>query len=242
MQSVSLHYPDEKLTWEARPNPNWSFLDKYAKKIFHLPFSNSRAIDDFWLWFNEHSDNFDDLADAEDPFWDIAIGQLQRLYEHLWFELSCPNNGVREFIITAEGHEEGFPLVEAIVAGAPKLSRWQFIALKPPKGFDFKMTYEGITFDPRSMWFLPLEDHLPNLGLRIGVPNYSPAVERQTHNAVLIILDTALGERVATLDIQHTEVSALPESPGTENYIGLCELPNFIECRKQRNGKAESSS
>jgi hypothetical protein len=27
-------YPNEKLSWEVRPDPTWSFLDKYAKEFF----------------------------------------------------------------------------------------------------------------------------------------------------------------------------------------------------------------
>jgi hypothetical protein len=33
------------------------------------------------------------------------------------------------------------------------------------------------------------------------------------HSAVLVILDTGLGERSAALDLQHTEVAELPTDP-----------------------------
>jgi hypothetical protein len=73
-----------------------------------------------------------------------------------------------------------------------------------------------------------------DLGLRIGVPNYSRAIKCQAENAVLVILDTALGERSAALDIEHLEVSALPKSPESEDYNQLHELPNYIEWRKRQ--------
>jgi hypothetical protein len=103
-------------------------------------------------------------------------------------------------------------------------------------GFDFKTTYEGISFDPRSMWFLPLESSScpQDLGLRIAVPNFAPAIKRQAQNAVLVILDTALGERAAALDIQFVEVSALSDSPDADGYIELYELPTYIEWRKRK--------
>jgi hypothetical protein len=199
-----------------------------------------QAIDQFWCWFQSHRSDFDALTDTNAPFWDIAVGQLQRLDEHLWFELSQPNGDAREFIVTAEGHEEVFPLADAIVDRAPKIPGWQFLALKPPMGFDFQTTYEGISFDPRSMWFLPLDSRSrpQDLGLRVGVPNLTPAVKRQAQNAVLVILDTALGERAAALDIQFLEVSTLPESPDSQGYIELCELPKYIEWRKRKHRNA----
>jgi len=198
------------------------------------------AIDEFWRWFQAHRLDFGAVTGTTDPFWAVAITELQRLDERLWFELSRPDDDDREFIVTAEGHEEVFPLAESIVARAPKVRGWQFIALKPPMGFDFVTTYEGIRFDPRTMWFLPLNSssHSHDLGLRIGVPNYARAIKRQAENAVLVILDTALGERAAALDIQHIEVSALPKSSASENYIELHELPNYIEWRKRQSRNA----
>jgi len=194
------------------------------------------AIDEFWRWFEAHLSDFTALTDSTGGFWDVALAALKRLDKHLWFEMSRPDDDDREFIVTAEGHKEAFPLVEALVARAPKIGGWQFIALKPPMGFDFETTYEGILFDPRAMWFLPLNSSSrpEELGLRIGVPNYTPALKRQAGNAVLVILDTALGERAAALDIQHVEVSALPPSPESEGYIELHELPNYIEWLKRR--------
>jgi len=195
------------------------------------------AVQEFWRWYQSRRAEFDALTGPAAPFWDVALGHMKLLDEHLWFELSTPDGGAREFIITAEGHVETFPLVDAIVALAPKITGWHFIALKPPMGFDFTTTYEGIRFDPRGMWFLPLESSSRphDLGLRVGVPNFTKDIERQASNAVAVILDTAMGERTAALDIQHLEVSTLPESPAIHGYIELRELPTYIERRKQRN-------
>jgi hypothetical protein len=196
------------------------------------------AIKEFWRWFQAHREEFYVLTDTAAPFWDVALGQLQRLDKRLWFELSMPDDDDdREFIITVEGHADIFPLADAIIALAPQISGWQLIALKPPMGFDFTTTYEGIRFEPRAMWFLPLDSSSrpEDLGLRVGVPNFTDDIKRQASNAVAVILDTALGERAAALDIQHLEVSALPESPESHGYIELYELPTYIESRKRRN-------
>jgi hypothetical protein len=198
------------------------------------------AIQEFWRWFQAHRAEFDVLTDTAAPFWDAALSQLHRLDKRFWFELSKPDGDHREFIITAEGHADIFPLADDIVALAPQIPGWQIIALKPPMGFDFTTTYEGIRFEPRAMWFLPLNSSFrpEDLGVRVGVPNFTDDIKRQASNAVAVILDTALGERAAALDIQHLEVSTLPESPESHGYIELYELPAYIEWRKRRNRNA----
>ena len=198
------------------------------------------SADKFWRWFESHRSDLDALVDTDDPLWDVVLGQLQQIHKRLRFELSMPNGSTRDFVVTADGHEDAFPLADALVARSPSIHGWRFIALKPPMGFDFVTNYEGVSFDPHSMGFMPLESgsRPQDLGLRIGVPNLTGAIMQQAENAILIILDTALGERAAAIDIQHLEVSNLPESPESHGYIELHMLPKYIEWRKQKRRKA----
>jgi hypothetical protein len=108
-------------------------------------------------------------------------------------------------------------------------------------GFDFVTTYEGIRFDPSSMWFLPLENpsRPSDFGMLVGVPNFSSEIERQVGNAVAIILDTGLGERSAALDIQHVEVSDLPDNPQDSRYLELDVLADYIEWRKRKSAESQ---
>jgi hypothetical protein len=210
-------------------------LERWAKKDrFHM--TDRSAIIEFWRWFELHRNELDVLVDSASPLWDKVLVSLHRIHKSLWFELSRRDGSDREFIITAEGQIDVFPVVEALVAQAPTLAGWQFLALKPPMGFDFSTTYESVCFDPRTMWFLPLDSSArpENLGLRIGVPDFAPVIAREAKNAVLIILDTGLGERSAALDIQHVEVASLPDDPATEGFIELPELPAYIAWRKRK--------
>lgn len=105
-------------------------------------------------------------------------------------------------------------------------------------GFDFQTMYEGITLDPKAMWFLPLENPAePSaLGLRMGVPDFDPGQEHDTKNAALVLLDTALGERAAASDLEHVEVVALPTKPESQGYIELTDLPAYLQWRKRKQG------
>lgn len=197
-------------------------------------------IEQFWAYFEVHRSEFSKLATPEEPFWDLALEQLQRVDEGLWFELSGCADLPREFIVTAEGHVDLFPVAEKLVSLAPGLSEWAFIALKPAQGFDFTTTYEGTLFDPRQMWFYPLEsESRPNdLGIQIAIPGLENLDRTLAHNASLVILDTALGERSAALDLQYTEVTEMPADPEAEGYIELPELNDYITWHKGRVSKS----
>ena len=192
-------------------------------------------IEKFWAWFATHKLEFSRSV-LDEPFWDIALEQIKKVDEHLWFELSRDSHPAREFIVTAEGHVSSFPIAEKLVRLAPNLEGWAFIALKPPQGFQFTTTYEGTRFDPREMWFLPLESksHPRDLGVRIAVPGLDCMDKTTAQSAVLVILDTGLGERSAALDLQHTEVTELPTDPESLGYVELPELADYVAWRKKR--------
>ncbi len=197
--------------------------------------SEKHRIEDFWAWFLAHKLEFSRLT-LDDSFWDLALEQIKKVDEYLWFELSRESHPAREFVVTAQGHVSSFPIVEKLVGLAPSIEGWAFIALKPPQDFRFTTTYEGARFDPRQMWFLPLESksHPGDFGIRIAVPGLDGVDKHTAHSAVLVILDTGLGERSAALDIHHTEVTEMPTDPESLGYIELPELVDYIARRKRR--------
>ena len=198
----------------------------------------NETIEQFWSWIREHKAKLDSLTDTSDPLWDISLSKLQAINKGLWFELSSPDGDEREFIITAESRSELFPIVEKIISCAPKLNDWRFISLKPPRGFAFKTKYEGISLDPNSMSFLPLEksDAPKILGLRIGVSSLAETTRTQITTGEMIILETALGERAFATDIQYVEVCPMPEIPEAEGFFPLADLPDYISWRNRKFG------
>jgi hypothetical protein len=193
-------------------------------------------IERFWAWFVAHQAEFSRLASPDEPFWDLALERLKSVDKHLWFELSRDSHPVRDLIVTAEGHVNSFPTADKLVRLAPRMEGWYFVALKPAQGFAFTTTYEGTSFDPRRIWFLPLESesHPSDLGIRVAVPGLDRMDRSSAHSAVLVILDTGLGERSAALDLQHTEVTEIPTDPASLGYIELSELADYIAWRKNR--------
>ncbi|MGC2638133.1 MAG: hypothetical protein WA294_13205 [Acidobacteriaceae bacterium] len=193
-------------------------------------------LETFWNWFKVNEPELRSLRSPSEPLWDLALDRLHDVDERLWIEMSRPYDGIRDFIVTAQGNPEAFDIAEALVAAAPEMPAWQIIALKPGMGFDFKSDYAGLSLDSREMWFLPLENPgCPGLlGLRIGIPGLEPQPAEDVLDAVLMMLDTGLGERTAATEIRHVEVSTLPPNPESLGYIELPELPEYLRWRARK--------
>lgn len=197
------------------------------------------AIIRFWTWFGANTAALFATPDADHPIWDQALAQVQLIHPDLRFEMSDPVDGRREFVITAQGDAALFPLVDDIVANAPSLNQWTFVALKPAMGFDFVTTYEGVAFDSKSMWFLPLasSERPADIALRIGIPNLTDRMRPVAGHAVIVILETGLGERALALDVQHIEFADLPREPDKAGYIELPDLPAYIAWHKRKHAQ-----
>lgn len=178
------------------------------------------------------------MKDAEHPLWDVTLSHLKQIHPGLWFEISDLVDGAREFVITAEGNSELFSLVDMMVATSSPLCGWRFVALKQASGFEFTTEYEGLRLDPSAIWFLPMDirDDPSAVGLRFGIPNLRHEQQRQAENGVLVMLDTAMGERESAAAFQRFEVAPLPAEPEKEGYIELRNLPAYIMWRRKRMG------
>lgn len=212
------------------------------------------AITRFWTWFRANDAKLRATADADHPFWDTALAQLQLVHRGLRFEMSEAVRGRREFVITAAGDKQLFPLVDAMVAAAPSMEKWTIVALNPAKGFDFVIDFEGVKYDPKSIWFLPLdeEQHPPDpearwsignlfsggFGIRFGVPGLRDQDHDGAAFAATRILEAVLGERARAADVQYVEIAGLPNDPAKVGYIRLLELPAYIARRRHRSAEA----
>lgn len=193
---------------------------------------------DFWAWFVQNRPQIEALTGEQDPIIDQLLAQLHRYNQHLFLELST-NSDHNELVITAEGDAAHFDSVRTLIAKAPTVKHWTFTALRPPLGFAFKTTYEGVEYDPAQLWFLPLEnkENPSAVGLRIGIAHFDEKTHLHANAAAWVMLDTGLGEQACAEDIQYVETGALPAEPEKAGYIELAELPEYLKWVK---GKAKS--
>jgi hypothetical protein len=128
--------------------------------------------------------------------------------------------------------------VRELIATAPELHGWRFIAFKPAQGFDFVTEYAGLTVSPKATWFMPLESRAnpEALGLRVAYAHFKKSKEKTYLAATYVALEAGLGELDAAEKIKHVEVCAAPSAPDSAGYMLLHELPEYIRWREKQNG------
>lgn len=145
---------------------------------------------------------------------------LLRLDPRLGVEVSDPNKGNREVIITAYSDPTLFPIVREIVEHASDISGWNFVALKPPRGFDFLISAGKHQLQANTLEFAPIADI--DCGIQLLVPRETymklPPAENKEELAWLIV-ETGLGEEL-TSKLKHIEF-AIKENVGERNPITM---------------------
>ncbi|MGH1351414.1 MAG: hypothetical protein ACRBBN_11490 [Methyloligellaceae bacterium] len=196
---------------------------------------------EFWQSFSNNITSFQQITSPEDTPYEQALGNLQEIDEGLWIEY-CLDPGGNELVITAEGKENLFPLVEEIVKLAPEINGWTFTALKPKLGFPVSTQYEGVTIEIGSIVFDPLfSDNDQGLGLRIYVPGIKNDQIINATNGLLTALDHGLGERYFSEQIQHIEVCCLDDTIDPDEFIPLTDLEKYINWRLEKLKTGQSS-
>lgn len=183
----------------------------------------------FWEWFKANASKIAE-SKHDDPVRLALLDELQRVNREFYYEVSV-DEVPREFILTVEGKIDLFELVRALVALAPEIVGWRVVALKQPMGFNFTTRYGDVTIDVRRLKFKPLMNRAsspPRFGLRVGIPDFNVDDQLAARNAVLVALDTALGEEVAAREIERIEVMSLPENFEEEGFLPLPDLPLYL--------------
>ncbi len=186
--------------------------------------------ENFWKWFESNRIKVEAYKSGDEDTLDQIMETLHKYNSSLYFEFSI-NSKPKELIITAEGDHEQFDSVVTLVSSAPNIPGWKIIAFKPAQGFDFITNYDGVDYDPKDIWFLPLvnPDKPGVIGLRIGIPNYDEGIHKLSESAMYIVLDAGLGEKKVIEHIQFLDTGPLPCSPEAEGYIELESLHQYIE-------------
>lgn len=189
----------------------------------------------FWTWFRDFADRLS-TDGVPESLHDELLSQLHCHDKRLFF-LICTNASPCELIISAEGNREAFPSAESLVAAAPKLDGWKFIALKPPMGFDFRHTDGPISLDVSKLWFKPTKSSADSsaLGIVVAFPDADFVLENQSIDTAFTILESAIGERSCTYDIAHVAVDDLPKAPEENGYLKLTQLPDYIAFHKRNH-------
>jgi hypothetical protein len=165
----------------------------------------------FWNWFTLHSKRIFRFETDQDRVFDELSEQLDRLHTSLTFEFGPVERHRREFIISAEGDKEAFPVVQRLASAAPSLEEWIVIPFRPPKDLahyssvvigDFQLSADD-------MWFT-YEQEGPITHVDLYIRGWSEDRDEEFGLGAFLLLDSALGEFVVETRIGGVGRHALP--------------------------------
>ena len=183
----------------------------------------------FWTAVGPNLQVVHDLRHEQDSLLGLVTTHLHRLDPDLTCELGTARDGVFELIVSADGRSRLIPTVRALVASAPAIKNWRFIAFRPRLGTSFGVKYEGYNLDPKALWFRPERD-----GKKVGLWLYLPGAEDEGHRqraigAAFIMLDMVIGELDAMTKIGFMEFRKLPQNPRGQGLRPIGELPAIVD-------------
>ncbi|WNS77903.1 hypothetical protein RRU94_05340 [Domibacillus sp. DTU_2020_1001157_1_SI_ALB_TIR_016] len=180
----------------------------------------------FWQWFKEVQQDYYQLSEENyEPLFNQLEKKLRKVHKDLAFEFSADLiNGKREFIISADGVEELFPVVRELVDQAPSLNGFDIIAFRQPSEEGCHISIDGLTLTDEDVYFDYLYDPEAELvDLRFFIKGFD-AENMAYDQAVFIMMDTVLGEYDAATKVGSIEMRKLHEKEG---------LYSISELRKQ---------
>lgn len=195
----------------------------------------------FWKWFTENNSKFlfvTEVNDSErESFLNDFLFHLHEYCDHLYFQIGGhPDDKKVELIISAEGMANYFPKVEELVDAAPQFENWEIIKFKQPQGSGFITQYHGRDFDPNKVIYIPLlnKDKPHAVGIHICYPDYEEKEKATFVGGTYLMLDTVLGEKSTTLDIEYMDVIKTPKNITEVDFRHVSDLKEYIDKIKNR--------
>lgn len=159
-------------------------------------------------WFLGAAPRLRKQSDAEiaDELGDAVLAIDGRL----GVEVSKGASGAKiEVIFTAFSDPDVFPIVQSIVDTLPILPGWEFIRLKPPRGFAFTLSLGEHQFSAASLKFRPHRSISRGIQLLVSEESFDELpIEDAAEELAWLIVETGVGEELCAR-VQHIEFAKL---------------------------------
>ncbi len=182
----------------------------------------------FWEWFEENSEEIFNFEKNQDEVFKKINGRLRKISKGLGFMFGPKIGKKREFIITASGVKHIFPVVEKIVAAAPKLKKWKITAFVPPSKKLENMGLEGLTLWPKDMYFFHELGESNKINLKLYIKDFVEGDQRYIQLS-FIILDNIIGEYAVVTKVGFVDFYLLPAKKKRDELHPLKDLRGIID-------------
>ena len=187
----------------------------------------------FWQWFQDHNEQLmqiDDLSpEASEKLLLELNEQLTQFSAGASFEIGDLTPQGRTFLLTAEGDTDYFADIQALYDTAPETDWWNIEAFRPAKGSRTYVIYEGVRYDSRNYYFVPMEnpENPKQIGITVGVKHHNPKDENQLFG-IFTLIESMLGEYDCGTLLGFLDTAPLPNNLENSDFIPLEKLPDFV--------------
>jgi hypothetical protein len=189
-------------------------------------FNRQNRDERFWQWFQSNSARlFDFEADREAVFADLSAA-LRAVDKGLVFEFGPPERP-REFVVSADGILDRFPIVTSLVDAAPQMPDWNIIAFRQPGKSALEITFGDQHLGPDDLWFRASQSEV-RTDLELCIRGLTEANHEVLAGAAFILLDNALGEFDVATRVGAIEWRCLPDDPAGDGLLPLSDLSEVL--------------
>jgi hypothetical protein len=155
----------------------------------------------FWSWF---ADNAEKIAEENrrtksagrpppESFIDAIHAALKRFDENLVFEMGIAQDGIHEFIVSADGIRASFPSVAKLVSLAPPLEGHRILAFRQREP-GIEIMLNGTRIGGDNVRYEILGESEVVVDIKILLPHLELLPETDQRQITFLLLDTTLGE------------------------------------------------
>ncbi len=192
----------------------------------------SKADAVFWQWFEGNARRLAAAQRPSEQLLDEVQRELQKAEPGLAFEIGYEGpRAPRMLVVSADGARERFAAVKRLVGAAPrKVPGWQVVAFRQRKP-GLEVAYQGVRLHPRDVWFSSERvGGAVNVLVHVRESGSHPLPAVQ--GAVLLLLDSTLGEYDVETRVEGIEIRPLPVDPRAAWLRPLSELPAVVDAVK----------
>lgn len=211
---------------------------KFLRKIFSGKERPVNSYADFWNWFQKEAILFYQVVkkrgDIENVFFRPLTQKLDELRKGFFFVTGMYDENTAELIFTAEGNTSNIAFVEELVAAAPPVAGWRFVANKPAMDIkEVSIGINGLVFreDKLSFYSIDTPGYPDEINIAVVYGDFTEDNKATVTNGVFLFLDNYLGE----LDFVNTidNLSVINKAEAQQPLIPIVKLRDFLTWRQK---------
>ncbi len=186
---------------------------------------NQKSEPKFWEFFAENDTAIFAIISGKEPIAEELTSRLKEIDGYLvWSIGGSVADAKRDFVISAGGIKNSFPVVTNLYNSAPKnLDHWNFIAFSPKTDTN-EIQFGGKSRKVDDIYFT-IEKPDDKYDIAVYINNYDKGTDDQI---VYLFLDSLLGEYNVEIKLGGIDISDLG-GKDTNTLLPLKQLGNYVK-------------